>query len=186
MTKTEIANMALSHVGGSLIADYATDTTPSAIQVRLFYPTALQEMLELMGWTHSTKRATLSVLLDTPRFDYPYAFQLPSDCLEVQEVFPKDQRWKIEARTILGDFSEIDIIYSQDLEDTGLFRGSFVAALALLLASKICPGITRDLGKAAKLYEQSLIAWARAAHHDSRQGSILETELDTLTRVRIE
>jgi len=62
MTKTEIANLALSHLGAKLLNDIATDTTQQAICVRLWFDAARDDMLSSHPWNFAIARAILTPL----------------------------------------------------------------------------------------------------------------------------
>lgn len=60
MTKTQIANLAISHIGGRLLTDVDTDSTQEAIVLRAWFDAARDEFLRSYPWNFSTKRARLN------------------------------------------------------------------------------------------------------------------------------
>lgn len=60
MTKTQIANLAIGHLGGRLLTDVDTETSQEAIVIRAWFDAARDEFLRAYPWNFSTKRARLS------------------------------------------------------------------------------------------------------------------------------
>lgn len=60
MTKTEIANLAISHIGGKSLTDVDADTSPQAIVCRKWFDLARDEALGGHAWNFATKRARLT------------------------------------------------------------------------------------------------------------------------------
>lgn len=185
ITKTEIANMALAHVGNKQIADFDTDTSFPAQQVRLFYPVALGEMLEAQEWSFATKRGDLSTpLVDAPLFGFDVAFQLPNDCVLVVETDPEEAEWRIEGNTLVTNESSIGIVYVYNFANTAQYNSRFVSALTFMLGAYLAMPITRDKGLADNLFAKANVKLAMAQSSDSQQGSRRIEPMDTLIAVR--
>lgn len=185
ITKTQIVNQALAHVGETGIADYENDTDRKAQLARLFYPQALGELFEALEWSFATKRAELDTPVDDgPLFEFTYAFTLPSDFEAIVETDPSDAVWRIENNQLLTDEASIGIVYTFDQTNTARFSAGMVSALSWLLAAKLAMPITRKpeyVTLAMQMYGGVL---ATARHQDSKQSSRPIEPLDTLTRVR--
>lgn len=61
MTETEIANLAISHVGGKPLSVLDTDSTPQAIACRKWFDHARDEALSGHAWNFAIKRARLTL-----------------------------------------------------------------------------------------------------------------------------
>jgi len=64
MTKTQIANLAISHIGGRLLTDVDSDSTQEAIIIRAWFDAARDEFLRSYPWNFSTKRSRLTTTVD--------------------------------------------------------------------------------------------------------------------------
>lgn len=60
MTKTEIASLALSHIGARPLADIATDTTQQALVANQWFTAAQDEALASHPWNFAIKRAVMT------------------------------------------------------------------------------------------------------------------------------
>jgi len=61
MTETDIANLAISHIGGNTLTALSTDTTPQAIVCRKWFDLARDEALSGHAWNFATLRARLTL-----------------------------------------------------------------------------------------------------------------------------
>jgi len=95
-TKEEICNQALSDLGSRvLIVDFAADTTPVAVQCRLWYDTMRQALLQAAPWGLARRIAPLVQLallsdIPMPTDMYPWLvkYTYPADCLRVNYILP--------------------------------------------------------------------------------------------------
>lgn len=60
MTKTQICNLAISHMGGRNLTDVDTDQTQEAIVLRTWFDAARDEILRAYPWNFATKRARVT------------------------------------------------------------------------------------------------------------------------------
>ena len=68
-------------------------------------------------------------------FDYIYA--LPSDYIQLRELYPDYLKYRIEANFILsGESSTLDIKYTYDVDDPNQFDAMFTEAFAALMAKE--------------------------------------------------
>lgn len=95
-SKEQICNQAISDLGGRVqITSFDTDTSPAAVQCRLWYDTMRQALLQAAPWGFARKTAPLSqlaLLTDIPMPDnlYPWLvkYLYPTDCLRVNYILP--------------------------------------------------------------------------------------------------
>lgn len=83
---TEIANLALSHLGQGavIISALSSDTTREGKACRTFYPRARVETLKAYPWACAKKQATLTLVetfAATAEREWLYSYRLPTDCL---------------------------------------------------------------------------------------------------------
>jgi len=88
-TSTQIANLALAHLGEREISDIA-GTAVNETRCALFYPQARDSLLREHDWNFATKRATLTATtVDvTDVTQWAYGYQKPSDCVKIIAVYP--------------------------------------------------------------------------------------------------
>ena len=184
ITKTQICNMAIGELGGQLIADFDTDTTPVANLCRLYYPLSLKTLLEDMPYTFAMKRVNLVAhVIDPSNNLYAYRFQLPDDFIQIVEV-EDQQDYRIDGSLLLSHSLTVWIRYVYALENTAEMSGHFITALMALMTIHLCMPITRHITYVEvfeKRYEKVLLM---ARGRDSQQEPALSYEPSTLTNVR--
>lgn len=90
-TDTDIANIALSHLGeaGTVSSIDPPEGSPQAVHMSRLYPIARDALLEAYPWNFSTRRTTPAQL--TPETSsYRFAYQLPNNALCVFSVLPPE------------------------------------------------------------------------------------------------
>ena len=131
----DICNKALSLIGQEAIVSL-DDTTPQAYACRTHWAGVRDEVLRGHPWNCATKRALLGRLVNAPAFEYSYYFQLPSDCLMVKELFPK-QEYEIESGLLLCNSPEASIKYIRSEDDSTKYDSQLSAAFSFLLAAEL-------------------------------------------------
>lgn len=169
-TKTEICNESLSLINAStLLSDFATDITPAGKLCRLYFDTSVEALLEAYPWTFAGRRKKLTTPnINTPEFEFAYAFQLPADFLNVVTTnIPVDSRWAVEGTELLTNWSPVELKYTARVLNTAVFTPLFRQTVAFFLASKLAIPIARSHTYAdmyAKATERIL---ARGEHTNS-------------------
>lgn len=161
MTKTNLANIALGHLGHAIpISDLDTDTSAEASALRLFYEIALEEMLRSFSWPFATKVAAMQLVEENPLEDedtterYLYSFRYPSDCLYFRKVINgliSESRlsrvhYKIisdsQGKLLLCNIEEPCCEYTATFaKEPGRWDPDFIMAFAYRLASYVAPMI---------------------------------------------
>lgn len=92
---TDLCNRALSEIGARvLISDFNTESSPAAVQCKLFYDTMREQCLRSAPWGFARKTLSLTTLgllaNDPPDSPYPWQakYAYPSDCLKMRYVLP--------------------------------------------------------------------------------------------------
>lgn len=155
-TSTDIANLALSHLGqGVQIADLDTENSPEAKACRQFYTQARQQTLRDFEWPVATKIAALGLVTEDPNDEWAYSYEYPSDCLEMRRILSgtrNDSRQsKIPYRVVYGtagaeiytDRYQAEAEYTVDVTETGRLPGDLIMAMSFRLASYIAPRVTK-------------------------------------------
>jgi hypothetical protein len=154
-TDTEIANLALSHLGiGKTIANIDTERSQEAIACRTFFDLAKEATLRDFAWPFATKFAALALVEEDPTDEWAYSYRYPSDCLMIRRIISgtrNDTRqsqapYKIgqdESGIILyTDKEDAEAEYTIRVTNNALYPSDFVLAFSFRLASYVAPRLT--------------------------------------------
>ena len=154
-SKTEIANMAISHLGiGATITNLDSDTSQEAQACRVFYETAKKATLKGHDWSFAWKEATLNLVEENPVEEWSYSYRYPSDAVSIRRIvsgFQCDTLDTVVPYTISSDSSgkliytdreEAKVQYTIDANNVDLYTPRFTLALSFQLAYYIAPRIT--------------------------------------------
>ncbi len=173
MNATDICNMALGTIGQNFITAL-DDGTHTANQCNVIFQPARDACLRDHLWNFALKRATLAQTT-APVSDWPYAYQLPADCLRAVALNGDPQlRWAIEGRTLVTDEPTATILYIAKADDVNLWDALFVDALTLLLASKLALAVAHDAGYSAELLKLYNLRFADAKAVDGQEQGVLD------------
>lgn len=163
VSDTDIANMAVSHVGSdSTIESLASDKSEEARQCRIWYDFSRQQILEIYDWNFARGRLGLALhgdvisetATDPMAGVWGFRYQYPEDCIKVRKMqnpnappddaspFSIELSLNREQKTILTNIEDAVLVYTVDLEATELFSSAFVQAFSHLLASQIAFSLT--------------------------------------------
>lgn len=181
MTKTEIANLALSHAREQSI-NGNVETSPDFLSetIRRYYDQSLRDMLGRVRPSFAQTRTALALDATAPAFEYDNQFILPTDYLEMvqfngEEMGIINDRYVIESRRLLTNEGEARIIYIREETDTAKYDAEFVEAFALLLGSKVSSERRGNEERARGLYEMAMIkaseSSVKSAHARKRYNS---------------
>jgi hypothetical protein len=104
-----LANLALSHCGGSavVITNLSTDTTLEGKACRAFYELAKRETLLAYPWNVAQVQAELTLIeeITTEPTEWTYKYRLPEDCLMPQRILWDNIRtppsgWRVPYRLL--------------------------------------------------------------------------------------
>ena len=186
MTKTDIANLALSKIGESLITSI-TDTSDKASRLSLLhYDQALREILRSHFWGFAMSTVSLSKVSSPAAVDilgWGAAFAIPSTFIKLRSLRTTDGakidkfdfRRVGDVRAIVsGNFDAVIFDHVKYLDDPTQYDPLFIAALVTLLASKLARAIsgTEQMETALRqTYENLDLPNARTADgHDSQSN----------------
>lgn len=186
MTPTEIANMAISHLGiGKEIANLDTEKSSEAGACRRFYNVARDAVLSDFNWPFARVFGTLDLVQDnTTQIDsttsylpeWNYYYKLPVDSLRIHRVLSGARNDSRNSRVpyvlvqtsqgpqLYTDQVNAQVEYTSQNTDPSLYPPDFVMAFSFLLASYVAPRITGgdnfNIGKMA--LEQALAEISKA------------------------
>jgi hypothetical protein len=163
VSRTDVANTALSILGDDIINDIEEGTRPARLANGHYEP-VLKEVLREHQWNCATKRATLAASTTAPDFEYSAAFPLPSNFLRLVRVNEGtyDEDYRIENHggvlALLSDESTVRIEYVALIEPNemdALFLGAFTQRLAAEMAWPLTKNATLS-EQAWNLYSQKI------------------------------
>lgn len=168
-TRTEIANLALGHLGQYRITDI-DEQSPPAVAVRDAWAMARDAVLRAHHWNFATTPVVLSQLATAPAFGWAYQWQLPADFLKlvsVNGVFSgtRDTEFTIRGNLLLTNEQKAEVEYVRCVTECELWDSQFVMLFGLELAQLIAPRLTLSGGNA--LAERAERAGLLATHSDA-------------------
>jgi len=155
-SNTNIANMALSHLGlGKTIANLDTEQSEEARACRVFFDIARDSVLREAQWPFAKVRAQLGLVAEAPNTEWLYSYRYPADCIFLRRIPSGIKRESREIRLpyevgkdangllILTDTGNAEIEYTARMEAVQYYPSDFTLALSYLLAALIAPRITK-------------------------------------------
>jgi hypothetical protein len=194
-SKTEICNLALSHLGvGKEISDIETDASSEGQACRRFYDIALDTTLRDVNWPFATRFRALALIEESPNDEWLFAYRYPTDCLKVRRILSgirnetPDIRvpYKIaqdDAGLILyTDIEDAEIEYTVRESNAELYTADFIMAFSYRLAHYIGPRVTGgdfvSLGNQIfQLYQIEISNAASSAFNEEQGERIPDSEI---------
>ena len=179
MTRTEIVNLALRHLGATRVEDWA-ETQPEAIVMRDVWDQGRRMTLGRHGWQFAMTGAELALSAFTPPTRYAYRYSLPVDFVRLDAVSdsdtmepPLDMGQGFVMRNGYLDCSStrvwIEYVYDAPIE--GVWPPHFVSVMAVDLASMAAGSLksTTEHERFEKLLAKAL---SEAISTDSAQQKV--------------
>jgi hypothetical protein len=182
----QIANRALAKLGDKTIVSL-TENSNQARAVNECYTLVRQGELRRHPWHFAKRRAQLAASVDTPAFDYVYAYPLPADCLRVLMPMPDSESvqydgkvdWKIEGRSILSnEQGPLSIVYLADVTDPNEFDAAFIDVFASRLAVEVAHRLTGSTEKRKMAQEEYRGALLEARRMNAFEQFSVERPMD--------
>lgn len=183
---TEIANLALSHLGISTpIQDLDTEQTKEASACREFYAQSRDELLREFSWPFATRRVALALVETLPTDEWGYSYRYPSDAVSLSTIDHGLTRFPTAAtrvphrivadatgRLLYTDQASPTITYTERVTDVTRYPPDFTQALAFLLAAYIAPRVAgadqlKLSDRAFQLYRYTVLKAKSAAANES-------------------
>lgn len=182
---TEIANMALGHIGVSnFIANLESEKSEEAAICRRFLAIAREATLRDFDWPFATRIQTLDLVAETPNDEWDFSYRQPAKCLNFRRILSGTRRDTAESKIpyrlaqddtgilILTDKRDAQGEFTAREEDPGKYPPDFTLVLSWRLAMYIASGLeevdqSRAGVKASQMYEMELVrARANAANEE--------------------
>lgn len=164
-SKEDIVSMALLQIGEAPISSFSEGT--AGLVASNLYDNIRDAMLTDYRWTFATGKKALSRLTATPKNEWQYAFQLPTDLLLLIRTYPNSKYAVYEDKLYSHNATaEIDYIFRPE---SGDFPAFFVKALSTRLAAEFAISITNNQSL-ADLMERKAIRDLSAARFKDSQG----------------
>jgi len=154
-SKTEIANLAISHLAtGKTISDFETENSEEARACRTYYETAKRMTLTDHDWVFATRFETLGLIESDPMDEWDYSYRYPSQCVKIRRILSGERSDTLDTqipfkiisdstgKLIYTDQEDAQVEITRDLDDPELFSAHFTMALSFRLAMYIAPRIT--------------------------------------------
>lgn len=154
-SKTEIANLAISHLGvAKEIGNLDTEKSQEAGACRKFYDLALETTLRDFDWPFATKYETLGLIESDPNDEWDFSYRYPSDALKIRKILSGTRNDTRQSRIpfvegqdnsgklIFTDQEDAQVKYTPFTTNVALYPPDFIMALSLRLAAYVAPRIT--------------------------------------------
>jgi len=156
-SRTEIANMALAHLGVDKdIQDITTDRSSDAGACRRFWDIIRDATLRSYPWPFAKKTDELQLVQANPTDEWSYAYQYPSDCVKFYRVhdglgnYQDNRQSRVPHEVVRGPSGKLILTnqenavgdYCERIEETQYWDADFALAFSLRLAAYIAPRVT--------------------------------------------
>lgn len=170
-SKTDIANLALFHIGESRVSNIETEAVERARVINQVYDHTRDALLQQYPWRFCLKRASLAPSAEPPPWGYRHGFPVPVDYLALREVMGEPQ-YTVEGREILTNSNAPLLIrYHSSITDESIFPPLFVEAFAFKLAHTVCERLTQSASKKDGLLQGFGYALNQAYTAEAIEGS---------------
>lgn len=165
-SKLDMISAALVLIGDKPLSSLDADRVAATVAAQL-YDSTLENALTGYRWRFATGKASLAQLTDTPLNDYSYAYQLPSDLLYVQRVFPTSD-YELFEDNLYSNLSSVQIDYTYRPPESEL-PAYFVKAMEYELAAQFAISVTDSMTYFERYRAEADLAWKQARFKDSSQ-----------------
>lgn len=154
-SNTEIANLALSHLGwGKELGSLDNDRSAEASACRRFFETARKATIRDGQWPFATKIADLTLVEENPNDEWGFSYVYPTDCLGMRRILNGTRNAALDEKTpfrvaqdsstkvVFTDMSDATAEYSVDVDNYEIFPEDFILAFSFRLAAYIAPRVT--------------------------------------------
>jgi len=162
----DIASNALQMIGAGSINSFDEPGAGAAV-AKALYEDLITALLTTTYWRFAMKKQSLNQLSQTPLNEFKFAYQIPTDNLKIERIYPRIF-YKIYRDLIYTDASSIEIDYAFR-PDTSSLPPYFVLAFTYKLASEFSLAVTDNEQKNALYEEKFRAALAEAFSADAMQ-----------------
>lgn len=135
----QVANLAAASIGTDSRITDPNENRTFARAVAAVWDMQRRAALRDGAWNFAMARKALPALAEAPSFGFERAFELPSDCLRLIEVYGLSRAdYQLEGRTILADAgAPLEIRYLRDVTEPAEWDDGFAESFALRLAWRL-------------------------------------------------
>lgn len=170
MSVVAIYNMALVPLGADRVLDPAEETE-QARKCNEIYPYIRDDELSSHPWNFATAEVQLALTTTTPLYDYTYAYQKPSDCLRLLEIYEDDDAYRVIGDLVYTDVSSLYCRYIKLITDVNEYSSTFKSLLAARLKYELCFALTGSRTMTLELYEILTRIRKQAKAIDAQEGT---------------
>lgn len=185
-SKTEMANLAITHLGqGKEIANVETEKSSEAATMRRIQPTVIEMFLKNFPYSFCNVTVALDLVESAPNDEWAYSYRVPTDCLKPIRILSgirNDSRqtrvpYKIgkddQGELIYTDTESAELEYTQFVDDPSKYPIDVFLAMSFLLAGLAAPRILGEdpfkMGERAMKMYQYFKGQADAADANDQQ-----------------
>ena len=179
----EIANGAISRLGGQLITSLGDNTKPAQL-ANARYKVCRNAVLRMHPWNCATARAQLAPSSTTPPFDFSYSLPIPSDCLRVVEVLPEGTEYRVEGRSILSNSTLLNIRYIKEIEDAAQIDPLLGEAISAYMAHDLAFSLQQSAEYRQVIWQEFEAIIRRAKSVDGMEDAAQRIEATEFTYAR--
>lgn len=157
-----ICNRGLTKLGSNRITSLTDNNKPARV-MSANYDAVRRSELRAHRWSFTMTRVALPALTDAPAWGFARQFQLPADCLKLDqldtffvwwgpyyrgETRGSSDLYAVEGGRILTDLkAPLNIRYARDITDPNLFDACFDESFSCKLAMEGCEDLTQSSTK---------------------------------------
>lgn len=182
VSETQIAKLALQHIGDRYDITTLDEDTPEAEQVNLVFDNVRDALLAEFPWKFSKAYTSPAKLAGTPPAQWENMYAYPPDALKVWKIvnplgrdnyppIPFDiLRNSNDVKVLVTNTSEPEFEYAKKITNTGEFSPHFVLALSWRIAAMIAMPLTGSTEVRDRVRQEADIAVATAKEEDGNEG----------------
>jgi len=203
-TAVDIVNMALQRIGSAARIASLDEKAPEAQLGGFWYAMHRDTALASYAWPWATRRQKLQRLdtgttpVEARRSGWACVYAMPDECLtalylwtgqrnppaELRAPFSVEMATASEARVLLADMEDAELVYVARVVDASRFPPLFAQALSYLVAADLARSLRKDEALASRLEGNWEVARARAAASAANQSQGDEAPLPDFIRAR--
>jgi len=179
----EIANGAISRLGGQLITALTDNTKPAQL-ANARYKVCRDAVLRMHPWNCAMARAQLAPSANVPAFGFGHSLPLPSDCVRVIGVEPEGISYRVEGRAILCDCDLLNIRYVKVIEDAAEIDALLGEAISCYMAHDLAFSLQQSAEYRQVLWQEFDAVIKRAKSVDGMEDMAQRMEATEFTLAR--
>lgn len=185
ISKVQIANMALSHVGERNVIEIFGEKTTNGGLADTWYDFSREAVLKAYDWSFARQRIALALdKAEAPDGIWTFRYLYPTECISIRRLvsstsWPAGEGRKVpftielntlKQKTVLTDLEFAVARYTGNIIETSLFSPMFVLALARLLAHHMAMSITGKMAIADRQLQIFNSLLVSGAGIDAQEG----------------